>query len=263
MTGRSGSRQPPASSSRSRRSATAKGTDSRARRSTGTKTTTSARRRAPSVTASARRSAGTSATTSARRRAPSAKAKGKGPSRRSDANAPRRGAARARGAGGGARTTRSADPRRRALGLLVMVIVMFSVAVLRLGYVQVVGSGRYVAYGEEQRIQPIELAGGRGSIYDREGNDLAISIPQTTIAADPSVIADPAAAAPLLATALGQDPATVLAALKTDGRFVYLARQVPDDVADRVRALHIDGVLLYQEQARFNPAGDMGRALLG
>jgi cell division protein FtsI (penicillin-binding protein 3) len=144
-----------------------------------------------------------------------------------------------------------------------MVIVMFSVAVLRLGYVQVVGSGRYVAYGEEQRIQPIELAGGRGSIYDREGNDLAISIPQTTIAADPSVIADPAAAAPLLATALGQDPATVLAALKTDGRFVYLARQVPDDVADRVRALHIDGVLLYQEQARFSPAGDMGRALLG
>ena len=137
------------------------------------------------------------------------------------------------------------------------------VAVGRLGYVQVLGSERYVAYGAEQRIRPIELSGGRGSIFDREGNDLAISIPQTTIAADPSVIADPAGAAPRLAQALGQDEATVLAALESDGRFVYLARQVGDDVADRVRALDIDGVLLYKEQARFNPAGDLGRSLLG
>jgi cell division protein FtsI (penicillin-binding protein 3) len=144
-----------------------------------------------------------------------------------------------------------------------MVIVLFVVAVVRLGYVQVVESDRYVAYGAEQRIRPIELAGGRGSIFDRGGNDLAISIPQTTVAADPSVIADRAGAAPRLARALGQDEAAVLAALESDGRFVYLARQVPDDVADRVRALDIDGVLLYEEHARFNPAGDLGRALLG
>ena len=51
--------------------------------------------------------------------------------------------------------------------------------------------------------------------------------------------------------------------LGTEGRFVYLARQVGDDVADRVRDLDIDGVLLFEEQARFNPAGDLGRALLG
>jgi cell division protein FtsI (penicillin-binding protein 3) len=226
VTRRSGSRQPPASSSRSRRPAPRTGTATRARRGTGT-------------------------------------TKGKGPGSRRGTPAPRRGTTQARRTGAGARTAQSADPRRRAFRLLVAVILLFVVAVGRLGYVQVVGSDRYVAYGAEQRIRPIELAGGRGSIFDRGGNDLAISIPQTTIAADPSVIADPAGAAPLLARALGQDEAAVLAALESDGRFVYLARQLGDDVADRVRALDIDGVLLYKEQARFNPAGDLGRALLG
>ena len=140
---------------------------------------------------------------------------------------------------------------------------LFAVAVIRLVYVQVLGSGDYVAYGEEQRIQPIELSGGRGSIFDRNGTDLAISIPQTTIAADPSVIADPAAAARRLAPAMGRDEGELLQALSSDGRFVYLQRQVGDDVAARVRDLDIDGVLLYDEQTRFYPAGELGRALLG
>jgi cell division protein FtsI (penicillin-binding protein 3) len=147
--------------------------------------------------------------------------------------------------------------------LLVAVVALFAIVVVRLVYVQVLGSQRYVAYGEEQRIQPIELSGGRGSIFDRSGNDLAISIPQTTIAADPSVIADPAAAARRLAPALAMDEAAVRDLLRTEGRFVYVARQVGDDVADRVRDLDIDGVLLFEEQARFNPAGDLGRALIG
>jgi cell division protein FtsI (penicillin-binding protein 3) len=140
---------------------------------------------------------------------------------------------------------------------------LFAVAVIRLVYVQVLGSGEYVAYGEDQRIQPIELSGGRGSVFDRNGSDLAISIPQTTVAADPSVIADPAGAARLLAPALGMDEAEVRQALSAEGRFAYIRRHVGDDVADKVRDLDIDGVLLFEEQARFNPAGEMGRSLLG
>jgi cell division protein FtsI (penicillin-binding protein 3) len=140
---------------------------------------------------------------------------------------------------------------------------MFLVAVVRLVYVQVLGAERYVAYGEEQRIEPIELAGGRGAIYDRSGNDLAISIPQTSIAADPSIIADPAGAARRLAPVLGLDEVELLEQLAGEGHFVYLARQVDDEVADAVKALDIPGVLLFDEQARFNPSGELARALIG
>ena len=63
------------------------------------------------------------------------------------------------------------------------------------------------------------------------------------------VVDDEQALAKILAKALAQDEATVLAALESDGRFVYLARQVPDDVADRVRALSIDGRMAVANMA--------------
>ena len=176
--------------------------------------------------------------------------------------APRRGARPPAAADGRARR-RTADPRTRSLGLLGLLILLFAAVVVRLAYVQVLGADRYVAYGDEQRIRPIEVSGGRGSIFDRNGNDLAISIPRTTIAADPSVIVAPAQVAAELGPILGQDPAALAAELAKGGRFVYLARQVDDDVANAVRDLDIDGVLAFAEQARFTPAGDMGRALIG
>src|SRR5512145_2490829 len=89
-------------------------------------------------------------------------------------------AGRARPAG----RRRAASSRGRSLALLVVLTTMFAVIVVRLAYVQVLGAARYVAYGVDQRIKPIELAGGRGAIYDREGRDLAISTPRTSIAAD-------------------------------------------------------------------------------
>jgi len=244
MTRRSGSRTSPAASSRSRRTSGSGTATSRARRGTGPGPSRRRGRGASGDDARRARPAGRTATA-----ARTTRSGGTRPPGSAGRSARRRG--------------RSGDPRRRSLGLLVAVVALFAIVVVRLVYVQVLGSQRYVAYGEEQRIQPIELSGGRGSIFDRSGNDLAISIPQTTIAADPSVIADPAEAARRLAPALAMDETAVRDLLGTEGRFVYLARQVGDDVADRVRDLDIDGVLLFEEQARFNPAGDLGRALLG
>ncbi|MBN2622754.1 MAG: penicillin-binding protein 2, partial [Acidimicrobiales bacterium] len=147
--------------------------------------------------------------------------------------------------------------------MLVVFTVMFLAVVVRLIHVQVLGAERYVAYGDDQRIKPIEVAGGRGAIYDRNGDDLAISIPQTTVAADPSIIADPEAAARRLAAILDLDRDDLLAQLTGEGRFVYLARQVDDQVGDAVKDLDIDGVITFEEQARFNPSGDLARSLIG
>jgi cell division protein FtsI (penicillin-binding protein 3) len=135
--------------------------------------------------------------------------------------------------------------------------------VLRLGYVQTVGAHQYVAYGEEQRIEPIALPAARGTIFDRNGKDLALSTPAKSVGADPSVISDRAAAARSLARALGLPANEVATKLATDAHFVYVARQVEDDVAKRVEKLDIPGVLIFDESARLLPAGDLARSVLG
>ena len=135
--------------------------------------------------------------------------------------------------------------------------------VLRLGYVQTVGAHQYVAYGEEQRIEPIVLPAARGTIFDRDGKDLALSTPAKSVGADPSVIGDRAAAARSLARVLRLPGKEVASKLAADTHFVYLARQVDDEVAKRVESLGIPGVLVFDESARLLPAGDMARSLLG
>jgi cell division protein FtsI (penicillin-binding protein 3) len=135
--------------------------------------------------------------------------------------------------------------------------------VLRLAYVQTVGAHQYVAYGEEQRIEPIALPAARGTIFDRNGKDLALSTPAKSVGADPSVIRDRAAAARSLARVLRIPGHEVASKLATDTHFVYLARQVEDDVAERVEQLDIPGVLIFDESARLLPAGDMARSLIG
>ncbi|MDD9372171.1 MAG: penicillin-binding protein 2, partial [Acidimicrobiales bacterium] len=135
--------------------------------------------------------------------------------------------------------------------------------VVRLAYVQVLSPGRYVAYGDAPRIQPIEVAGGRGAIYDRNGEDLASSVPASSIAADPSLIDSATAAAGRLSPILGIEEGELRARLAENVRFVWLARQVEDNVADAVRELDIPGVILFDEQARFTPSGDLAAGVLG
>ncbi len=170
---------------------------------------------------------------------------------------------RSRRASRGPRLLRPGDPRYRSLSLLVALGLLFGVVVLRLGYVQTVGAHQYVAYGEEQRIEPIALPAARGTIFDRNGKDLALATPAKSVGADPSVISDRANAAQRLAQALRLPAKEVATKLASDTHFVYLGRQVDDEVAKRVKDLDIPGVLVFDESARLLPAGDMAGSLLG
>lgn len=133
----------------------------------------------------------------------------------------------------------------------------------RLLDVQVVSPHRYVALGERQRLVRQTLQAPRGSITDRTGTDLALSVPQTTIFADPKLVTDPVGEANKLAPVLGRDPGELAQLLHGKGRFVYLDRTVPDDIARRVKALKLDGIAFTTEYKRFTPSGDLASGLIG
>jgi cell division protein FtsI (penicillin-binding protein 3) len=134
---------------------------------------------------------------------------------------------------------------------------------VRLIQLQLVGGERYVELGNAQRIRLAGIPAPRGSLFDRDGFDLALSAPQRTVWADPAAVTNPANAAAALAPLLGLDPAVLEETLRRASRFEYLARLVPDDIANRVKALGLDGIYLIEEHRRFNPAGDVARSILG
>ncbi|HEV2311132.1 MAG TPA: penicillin-binding protein 2, partial [Acidimicrobiia bacterium] len=118
--------------------------------------------------------------------------------------------------------------------------------------------------GHAQAQRTVIVPAQRGSILDRNGNELAVSVDATTIYADPRVITDPLGEAAKLAPVVGVDEATLRARL-ADGHqgFVYVARKVDPKVAAAVRKLDLPGIGYESEPKRYDPANPLAAPLLG
>ncbi len=119
----------------------------------------------------------------------------------------------------------------------------------------------------EQWTRNRVVAAQRGTIFDRNGDELALSVPASTIAVNPHEVDDPSGTADTFARILGlsaekrDDLEAQMAA--QDRGFVYVARQVDDDVAGQLEALDLAGVSIYREDRRILPGGDTGRSVVG
>jgi cell division protein FtsI (penicillin-binding protein 3) len=164
------------------------------------------------------------------------------------------------------RLGRAGRPHLRLVATLLVLVVAFGAIVVRLVQVQALGGEEYAAFGASQRFQDITLPADRGSIFDRNGNDLAVSLPQQTIWANPSLIRHPLEVAAALAVPLGLDAAgtnTLAEKLAGDAQFTYVARRVDDELAATVAELDLPGISFLEEPKRFTPAGPLARSVLG
>jgi cell division protein FtsI (penicillin-binding protein 3) len=145
----------------------------------------------------------------------------------------------------------------------VAITAGFTAIAGKLVMIQGPDSARYLAAGASEWEQTVVLPGQRGAILDRDGYELAMSVPQTTIYADPHQVADPAAEAAALAPILGVGQAVLDRELSENAGFVYLARTVADSTASKVKALNLPGVYSLQEPKRFYPGGQLAQPILG
>ncbi len=153
--------------------------------------------------------------------------------------------------------------RRRAVFVGLMLTVVAGLFGWRLVSLQLLEPERFVAHGEAQRIKTLKLRAGRGAIVDRNGVDLALSVPGQSMIANPQRVEDPVRAARALAQVLGADPELLERRLSSEKSFVYLGRQVDSEVAAAVLALRISGVYAEEEWERVRPGGDSALSILG
>ncbi|MFV0523948.1 MAG: peptidoglycan D,D-transpeptidase FtsI family protein [Acidimicrobiales bacterium] len=172
------------------------------------------------------------------------------------------------------RTAKPIDPRNRVFVLLSVFVVIGAGFVALLVERQTPRADHFRSLGVDQRTAIRELAAPRGAILDRNGFVLASATPSHRVVADPSLIADPAAAAALLAPLLGLDEGELtveLTATSTEDRYRLLARDVDDDTADAIEVLADDdetgdvlvGVFDVPDQDRVYPAGHLAEAVIG
>lgn len=159
--------------------------------------------------------------------------------------------------------------RDMRLALVGLLFVLSWVGVgYRLFQVQVVEAATFEEAGFNQRIKYEEQPADRGTIYDRDGVELAITVDLPSIVADPSMIVDPAGTAAALAPLLGLDVGELTTRLDDPkSRFTYIARHVKIAIGEQVKAkvdeLELAGVSIREEPFRVYPAGDLAAQVLG
>ncbi len=120
---------------------------------------------------------------------------------------------------------------------------------------------------EEQYLRRIRLAPKRGSIYDRHGAELAVSVDVDSVWANPRELrregGDPRAVAAQLAQLLSVDRERIEARLSSDRYFVWIKRRISPRLAAEVRRRELPGVHFDPEPRRFYPNGPLASHVLG
>jgi len=112
----------------------------------------------------------------------------------------------------------------------------------------------------EASFQPY---GKRGTIYDRNHREMAVSIEVTSIAAHPQQMENHRAAAKALAAKLKLKEGALYRQLSSQKAFVWIKRQASPKETEAVKALNLSGIVFKPEQNRFYPNRSLAAQVLG
>jgi cell division protein FtsI/penicillin-binding protein 2 len=153
---------------------------------------------------------------------------------------------------------------RRIVILAAAFVVLLGATLLRAVWIQVVNGAAYAAMAVRQHRETVTVPAPRGTISDRDGEPLAIGKQAITVYANPRQVDRPHELALAAGRLLGADPEIVFPLLTDRSRgFVYLARKVSPQRAEKLEKLGFAGVGFYPEELRFYPQGPVASQVLG
>ena len=154
-------------------------------------------------------------------------------------------------------------PRIRASLLFACIVLLFLGLAGRSLYLQWIDNEFLQEQGSSRYSREIELPAHRGRIVDRYGDALAISTPVKSIWAFPAKVEATPEQLTALSKLLETSPQALGKRLADAGDFLFLARQVPPEVADKIARLEIKGIHDQNEYRRFYPGGETVSHVLG
>ena len=155
----------------------------------------------------------------------------------------------------------------RVVVLAVVMILAWAGIGYRLFQVQGADAATLSQRGFDQRVRHEEILPKRGTIYDRDGIELAVTIYGSSLVADPALIDDPAAAAAVIGPLIGANIADVAVKLESEGRYVPLVRQLEhaeeEVLAAAIEGAGLDGFTFVEEPVRIYPSGTLAAPVVG
>lgn len=161
---------------------------------------------------------------------------------------------------------KSLSPRTKALWWVI--VILFSVFIVRLFYVQVIRHDYYVAAARDSQVTKLTIFPERGMIYTKDGSTIdpfVLNETVYTVFADPHEVTDASAIRSAMNEIAGGE--VVKKSLDSlgnkDVRYIVLARQVSRTQAELIQKKELQGVGLQKGSRRVYPEGSLAGQLLG
>lgn len=152
------------------------------------------------------------------------------------------------------------------MALLVIGAILLGL-IGRVAYLQTTEAETLRSAAADQWTRSVTIPAQRGTMFDRHGAELAMSVPAVTVSINPKLIENGPATVQILDDLLDlpdDKVAELLVEIETKDRgFVFVRRQADADIGDELAAMRLPGVNVDRESRREMPGGDTGRSVIG
>ncbi len=153
--------------------------------------------------------------------------------------------------------------KTRLLFVFFFFIAALSCLFLRLAFLQIFTSDKYLAIARNQSRAVIEMQPTRGRILDRQGRELALDVRLDSLYAVSRQVQNKEKVADSLSRLLGTDRSQILERINRDKLFVWIGRKLSVAKAAAVRKLKVSGLDFVKESLRVYPKGETACHLIG
>src|SRR5215467_4948294 len=151
----------------------------------------------------------------------------------------------------------------RVYTLIGIMALWATVIGCRLFFLHVVHSADYKQRAERQQQRTLDLSPRRGVIYDRNGNELAVSVKVDSVFAVPDEIQNLDRTAKTLSALVGVPKKELIDKLASQRLFVWVKRKLNADQAAAVRNAKLPGIYFQKEDMRYYPKRELASHVLG
>ena len=157
------------------------------------------------------------------------------------------------------------NPRLRWLFVWIVALVWMVAVLARLSYLQLFCYSEYFAKAQHQQQRIFEISPKRGTIYDRKGRELAVSLPMDSVFADPAEITDAEMVGRLLSRILSEpsSPEEIETKIREAHSPIRLARKLSPETVQRIEEMNLRGIFFQQESRRVYPQRKLAAHVLG
>ncbi len=156
--------------------------------------------------------------------------------------------------------------QQRLLGILIVALSVMALLLVRIAWIQFIRGGQYSKEAALQQTKDVAISSKRGTIYDRNMNELAKSASADTVTACPREITDAGKTnevASGLSEILGMDKDEVYAILARKSSYEVVKRKIDKDQADAIREKGFVGITLVEDFKRYYPGGSLASHIIG